>query len=75
MAELIGITAFRHRFFVPESRPTRRTVWFWCKNGDIPATQIGSKWYIDISAFKSELASKTDSDKVEQALVEKILNS
>jgi len=32
--------------FADGSRPTKRTVWRWIRNGHLPATRIGKRYYL-----------------------------
>ena len=42
---------------------TRHFIWNKCKNGEIPATKIGDKWFISmtyVEEFEKDMKSKVD---------------
>ena len=65
MDKLMSIAEYRKTRFTPASMPTRQTIAKWCNDGDIPAKQIGSKWFILIQKEQQETGDP---------LVDRILN-
>ena len=65
MEKLMSIAEWSKTRFTPESIPVRQTVAKWCSDGDIPAKQIGNKWFILIEQEQQETGDP---------LVDRILN-
>lgn len=64
--KLIDVHEFLDTYYSERSRPSARTVRNWCEKQQLPARQIGGKWFIDQEAFEAD---------EDEELINKVLNA
>lgn len=50
MSKLLTVEQWVEQRFEAGSRPSKRTVWRWIRDGRLPAERIGKRYYIDPAA-------------------------
>ncbi len=54
--KMINVNEFMDRYFDPECKPSRHTVWRWCRTGKLPCRRIGRYYYIKPEDARTFLA-------------------
>lgn len=63
--QLMKVSSFLEEYFVPGNAPSVRTIRKAIDNNELPGTQIGSNYYVDVSKLNQS----------KNPLVNKVLNS
>ena len=57
MSKLMTISQWQKANF-PDKSPTRQTIANWCRKGNVPAKQIGKKWFIVVEQAGNPLVDR-----------------